>query len=438
MRVLEEKVADIKVNDDSNDQDGEITNTTSSLEEENEADFKHNGPVEGLSILDLPPEMILRIFVHLDIRTIFKTVIVTCKTFYEILSAKDIWQTVFCLKWEHINLLKDLENVNSWRSIYSTYDDVDNFWRSKGGLKLNCKKLLGHSAPVDAVHVMPGKKFAVSGSRDRSVVVWDIEKFSFEDETECDIKEAVTLSGHTGWVWSVTTDARQPHEVITGSWDKSVKVWDLNKNAENIHTFKYHPSAILTMTSYNGLILSGCYDKKVRSFDPRSEDVQEIIQHKGPILSLIVHEDFVISGSEDKTVSICDRRMTGHTLSSIGIGSEVLSMNLAHDMGFQYLRIGSKKGVLNLYDTSSQNFVLLESYQLWKDHKVLKLENFHGALIACASTGYYRAYTPDRSLKLLGTFHEHTLEISSVHSRNGIMVTGGCDDTVALWRYSKE
>ena len=196
MRDLEEKVADFKVRDDDNDQDAEIAKTAS-LEEENEADFKHSDHVEGLNILDLPPEMILRIFVHLDIRTIFKTVIVTCKTFYEILSAKDIWQTVFRLKWEHISLLKDLEYVNSWRSIYFTYDDVDNFWRTKGGLKLNCKKLLGHSAPVDAVHVMPGKKFAVSGSRDRSVVVWDIEKFSFEDEIECDVKEAVTLSGHT-------------------------------------------------------------------------------------------------------------------------------------------------------------------------------------------------------------------------------------------------
>ena len=231
----------------------------------------------------------------------------------------------------------------------------------------------------------------------------------------------------------MTNDAEKPTEVITGSWDKTVKVWDLNRSGENIETYKYHPSAILTLSSDNGLIYTGSYDKKVRCFDPRSGDIQEITQQKGPILSLIVDGQFILTGSEDRTINICDRRMTPYPVSSIGVGSGILCMNLSHNLGFNYLRVGSLNGTLLTYDTTNQSFVLLDSHQLWQDHKVLKLGNFHGALIACASTGYFKAFSPDRGLKLLETHHEHSLDISSVFSRKEVMITGA--DIVCIWKY---
>lgn len=236
-------------------------------------------------------------------------------------------------------------------------------------------------------------------------------------------------------MWSVTNDSQRPTEVITGSWDKRVKVWDLNQNGENIETYNYHPSAILSLVSHHGSIYTGSYDKKVRCFDARSKHVSDITQHKGPILSLIVDNDFILSGSEDKTIRISDRRMTPNPVASIGVGSGVLCMNLAFNHGFQYLRVGSLNGTLHTYDTTNQNFILLDTFQLWEKQKVLKLENFHGALIACASQGFFKAYTPDRGLKLLATHHEHSLDVSSVFARNDIMITGS--DSVCLWKFRK-
>ena len=234
-------------------------------------------------------------------------------------------------------------------------------------------------------------------------------------------------------MWSVTDDPEKPNEVITGSWDKRVKVWDLNRNGENIETYKYHPSAILTLSIDDGLIYTGCYDKRVRSFDPRSGDAQVITHHKGPILSLIVDGQLILSGSEDKTINICDRRMTPYPVSSISVGGGVLCMNLSHKYGFNYLRVGSLNGMLHTYDTTNQNFVFLDSYQLWEHHKVQKLENFHGAVVACASTGFFKAYTPDRGLKLLENQHEHGSDISSAFVRSDTLITGA--DTVCLWKY---
>lgn len=156
----------------------------------------HNSQPNGLNILDLPPEMLLRIFVHIDMRTIFKTVILTCKSFYEILSEQDIWKTLFCLKWQNTKLAKDHEYITNWKDVYFTYDDISTFWKRNDAWKLECKQLHEHSAPIDAVHIMPGSKFAVSGSRDRNVIVWDIDNFAHTDQNDDVIKKATTLSGH--------------------------------------------------------------------------------------------------------------------------------------------------------------------------------------------------------------------------------------------------
>ena len=238
-------------------------------------------------------------------------------------------------------------------------------------------------------------------------------------------------------MWSVASDIQRPYEVITSSWDQKIKIWDLNRNGENTETYKYHPAAVLALSAQEDLLYTGCYDKIVRIFDPKSNGVQEVTKHKGPVLSLIIDKDMIISGSEDKTIHICDRRMMTKTVTSINVGSRVLCMNLAHEQGFSYLRAGSLNGKLQTYDTSDQSFVLLDSHQLWEGHKVQKLENFHGAFIACSSTEDFRAYTPDRELKLLQTYHEHSNDISSAHSRNDVFVTGNCDDAIGFWKFNE-
>lgn len=150
----------------------------------------------GLNILDLPPEILLRIFIHIDIRTIFKTVILTCKRFHEILSEEDIWKTFFYLKWQNTKLARDHEYVNNWKDVYFSFDDINNFWMQPVKWSLDHKQVYGHSAPIDAVHIMPGSKFALSGSRDRTVAVWDIENFAHGEDKVKEIKEVISLAGH--------------------------------------------------------------------------------------------------------------------------------------------------------------------------------------------------------------------------------------------------
>jgi WD40 repeat protein len=69
-----------------------------------------------------------------------------------------------------------------------------------------------------ALHV-DGRR-VVSGSNDKTVRVWDV------DTGAC----LRVLEGYTGWVQSVALHA-DGRRVVSGSWDKTVRVWDVDTGA---------------------------------------------------------------------------------------------------------------------------------------------------------------------------------------------------------------
>jgi WD40 repeat protein len=84
--------------------------------------------------------------------------------------------------------------------------------------------LQGHTESVWAVAVTPDGRWAVSGSDDHTLKVWDLESG----------EELATLPGHTYGVWAVavTPDGRR---AVSGSAGM-LKVWDL-KSSEIIADF---------------------------------------------------------------------------------------------------------------------------------------------------------------------------------------------------------
>ena len=237
-------------------------------------------------------------------------------------------------------------------------------------------------------------------------------------------------------MWSIDSDDNKPNTVVTSSWDQTVKEWDLNQDIKITGSYSYHRAAILGLCCHDNVYTTACYDRYIRTYDPRSQSiVLESRHHKKAVLCICVTDKFILSGSDDQTIGVYDIR-GGKLLTSIRVDSPVLCMNLAKEQGFHYLRAGGKNGSLYIFDTSHDRFTLLNSTQLWKTScKVNQLCNYRGAVIACAQNGSVGMYTPDRNSNFLEKFDVHQGDVSAAHSRRGLMVTGGCDNTVIMWKF---
>ena len=69
-----------------------------------------------------------------------------------------------------------------------------------------------------------------------------------------------TLNGHTSAVISVFATNNL---IISGSWDKSIKIWDINSH-KCINTLNGHTNWVNSVFAINNLIISGSLDKSIK------------------------------------------------------------------------------------------------------------------------------------------------------------------------------
>lgn len=77
---------------------------------------------------------------------------------------------------------------------------------------------MSHSRDVLAVAFSPDNRQIASGSRDKTIKIWN---------TVGECKFTVEQNSHTDWVSCVKfyQSSKEPI-IVTASWDKTIKVWD--------------------------------------------------------------------------------------------------------------------------------------------------------------------------------------------------------------------
>lgn len=158
----------------------------------------------------------------------------------------------------------------------------------------------GHRHAVRSVAFSPDGRYALSGSFDSYICLWDVKSG----------KEIRRFKGHGGWfssgeVMSVGF-ASDGQRIVSGSTDKTLRLWQVESGQELIR-MKGHADAVMSVTfSPDGKHLaSGSKDKTVRLWDAQTgQEIRRLEGHGDMVLSVAFSPDgrYLLSGSGDKTI----------------------------------------------------------------------------------------------------------------------------------------
>ena len=215
-----------------------------------------------------------------------------------------------------------------------------------------------HGDPVRAVVVaeLEGRPVVISGSDDKTVRVWDLA-------TGAPVGAAV--HGHGGPVRAAAVAELEGRPVvISGSDDKTVQVWDLATGTWVGRSLTKHGGSIFAVATAEfdsrPVVISGSDDKTVRVWDLATGAPigDPVTGHGGPVRAVAVAQlggrPTVISGSDDKTVRVWDLA-TGAPIGDplTGHGSPVNAVTVAQLGGRPTVISGSDDKTVRVWDLAT-------------------------------------------------------------------------------------
>jgi len=124
--------------------------------------------------------------------------------------------------------------------------------------------LEGHNGWITqiATTTQNGKTTLISSSRDKKVFVWEVDSYASDEATLG--RPIRSLSGHGHFVSDVVVSS-DGQFALSGSWDKTLRLWDLN-TGQTTRRFASHTKDVLSVafSADNRQIVSGSRDKSIK------------------------------------------------------------------------------------------------------------------------------------------------------------------------------
>lgn len=165
-----------------------------------------------------------------------------------------------------------------WKDVYSERLSVERNWR-RG--RCSVRTLHGHTDGVMCLQFSetlqhPSFPILITGSYDRTVRVWNIETGL---EVRC-------LRGHTRAVRALQFDEAK---LITGSMDRTIRVWNW-RTGECIRTLEGHTEGVVCLNFDSNVLASGSVDTTVKIWNFRTGETFTLRGHRDWVNSVRLWE----------------------------------------------------------------------------------------------------------------------------------------------------
>ncbi|ETO09924.1 NB-ARC domain-containing protein, partial [Reticulomyxa filosa] len=314
---------------------------------------------------------------------------------------------------------------DGFKIVSGSRDKTVRIWDVSSGKQI--KSLEGHSNIIHSAGFSPDGSKIVSGSQDKTIRIWDVSSG----------EQIQLLKEHSSIVASVGFSP-DGSKIVSGSSDTTIRIWDVS-SGELIRSLNGH-SRLVSFVGFfpdGSKIVSGSYDNTIRIWDVSSgEQIQLLKGHSNIITSVGFSPDGskIVSGSYDKAIRIWDvssgeliRQLEGH---SEGITSVKFSPDGSKIVS------GSLDKTVQIWDVSSRKLIQkLEGHSHWVNSVGFSPD---GSKIVSGSFDKSIRIWNVPFRKLTQSLEGHSDAVRSVNffSDGSKVVSGSQDNTIRIWDVS--
>ncbi|KAF0709471.1 Aste57867_5910 [Aphanomyces stellatus] len=157
----------------------------------------------------------------------------------------------------------------------------------------------GHDDLISSVHVGTAASSLASGSWDLSVKLWNLETVALVQQ----------LKGHTEKVWAVQWSLHAPDLLASASQDRTVHLWDVRATSPSVIETPFAALAVAWHPKQEHVFTTGLEDGSIYSFDMRvpTAPLSALVnRHAGGVHGVVYKENgaAMASYADDATVRL--------------------------------------------------------------------------------------------------------------------------------------
>ena len=207
------------------------------------------------------------------------------------------------------------------------------------------RELAGHELTVTALAISPNGQIIASGSRDETVKVWDFHtgevRYILENHAEEVRKEIACLL--------FSLDGQILYSCSAGG---TTFCWDINTGKKLSAGSLFWGSSLLAMSA-DGRTIAGTYIGTLTVYDLPQNTWRFRVEtgHDSPSLAISPDGETVFIGDYDGNIHLWDAR-NGQELSALGGHSGIVALGVSPDG--HLLASGDERGIIKLWELDSQ------------------------------------------------------------------------------------
>lgn len=287
--------------------------------------------------------------------------------------------------------------------------------------------LNNHSDEVHSIGFSPDGKSFISGSADKSIIIWDFET----------LKPLNTLVKHYGPVYALTYTNDGRHFLSGG--DNSIKIW--KNDGTFVKSLTGHSTAVwsIDISKDDKYIVSGSFDNNFRIWDIYAGETLHIFDiDKKSILATAInpHNYFIACGTQDGTIVLFtfDNYEIIHTFSAHG--GNVYALDFSPDG--KLLASAGRDGNIKIWDATRMEIIhLLDKHE--RSVMDVKFSSNGRYLISCSYDATVRVWDVETG-EQIHQFIGHKLPVNAVdiNPDNQFIISGASDKSIIVWELHPE